>query len=75
MIDSSVPDGPSPSRHPFPFPYSSAPDIRSEMRAALDRLELLTLSLRRAVGDPYGRPIRPRLRLVASEPEAVPDER
>ena len=46
--------------------------IRAEMRQLVHRLELLSLSLQRAAGDPYGRPVRARLRLVNPEPEGVP---
>lgn len=52
----------------------SLPD---DVRAVLHRLELVTLSLRRLVGDPYGRPIRPNLRVVPNlatvetDPEVV----
>jgi len=84
MIDSIVPDGSDPSCHRGPstvssvtatLPETSSPDdLRREMRATLARLEMLTLDIRRIIGDPYGRPIRPQLRPVPCEPEGVSDE-
>lgn len=37
---------------------------RTRLLAQLHQLELLSLQLRRLIGDPYGRPIRPDLRVV-----------
>lgn len=46
--------------------------LPDDVRAVMHRLELVTLSLRRLVGDPYGRPIRPYLRVVPSTVTSVP---
>ncbi len=84
MIDRIVPDGHPSSCHRGPStcssvtattPETSSPaDLRREIRATIARLEMLALNIRRIIGDPYGRPIRPQLRPVPCEPEGVSDE-